>query len=114
MSFANAARGAAGIVFVLGACTTASQDRVGSYGAEMDAYILCKGTAARKIALQSGDPLSLAVAARGMCSQEDAALLQALLRTHRPQVAMQIMDRSRQRLVDFNASIIVDARSKRR
>jgi hypothetical protein len=98
---------------VLGACATSSQDRFQSYKAEMDAYMACNLAASKKVAPQSGDPVSLAIAARGMCAQEDVAYMYALMRQHRPQLAVQIMDRARERMIEFNASIIVSVRARR-
>lgn len=89
---------------------TAGQDKTSTYGAEMNAYIACNVYAARSIAKQTGDPLSLAVAARGMCPKEDHVLHQALLRAHRPAIATEIMSRTRTRILDGNAAAIVSVR----
>jgi hypothetical protein len=91
-----------------------AQDKSASYRSQIENYVDCNMSASRKIGKQLGDPVSLGLAARGMCLREDLALLDALRRQHRPDVAVQIMDGFRARILEANATDIVRTRMSSR
>lgn len=75
------------------------------------AYIDCNYANSVKIAKQNGDPLSLAVAASGMCSREASNLAQALAQQHGAATASQMMSNFEIKQVKANAAMIVNHRS---
>lgn len=99
-------------VFLTGCVTTASDNKLSQYKAEATAYIDCNIKASRIVALQEGDPISLGLAAQGVCAREELALTNALNRAHRPRVAARLIDDVRQDTVRSNASVIVKVRAR--
>jgi hypothetical protein len=95
-------------------CEGMGLDTSASYRPEIENYVDCNMSASRKVGKQPGDPVSLGLAARGMCVREDLALLDALRRQHRPDVAIQKMDGYRARTLEANASDIVRTRMSSR
>ena len=80
---------------------------------EMKAYVFCNLKAARFIAHQPGDRVSLAIAARGMCGKEDGVIAIAIQRTYStPEVALKILASTRNGQVEVNAAEIVRERER--
>lgn len=77
------------------------------------AYIECNLLASRAVAAQAGDPISLAVAAMGLCSKEKIAVRQSLLSTHSALVAEAMMQRADRVQIEENTAEIVRTRARR-
>ena len=58
-------------------------------------YVDCNLKNSRRIANQEGDPIALAMAARGMCQSEEFNLERALVRSFGSMRGMKILDRFR-------------------
>jgi hypothetical protein len=66
------------------------------------------------LALQSGDPLSLAIAARGPCEQAESDLRKALIAAYidlDPSVNQEALETARKKVLERNAAEIVAARA---
>jgi hypothetical protein len=100
------------VLIGLAGCTTGSNEpKSVAYKAEMNSYVRCNMVSARDIAKQPGDPLSLAVAAQGMCSSEEAAVTRAIRPTFSdPLAAERTMAKVNADMLKTNAGIIVKVR----
>src|SRR5262249_22205170 len=80
---------------------------------QLEKYRDCNIAAARGIATQSGDPMSLALAARGMCGQVEGPLRKALIDAYAdvPGISSHAIENVRQRRLDRNAAEIVAGRA---
>jgi hypothetical protein len=92
--------------------TTTSQTTAG-FGRELDDYIRCNANASRMIAAQPGDPISLAISARGICLRAETTLSEAIFAVHRPELARKLIEQTRESAVEVNASTIVKTRALR-
>lgn len=78
---------------------------------ELKAYYACNAKQARIAARQEGDPVSLGIAARGMCQREYGNLWDALLRVRGPGSAESLLNYTRKLVLEKNAAAIVSERS---
>ena len=87
--------------------------RVRLWQPELEKYRDCNNRAAIGIALQPGDPLSLATAARGMCSHYELELQSALVAAYAdiPGVGEHALQHVRQTILEYNVAEIVAARA---
>ena len=88
-------------------------DKARFYSRQMDAYLDCNIRAAQYVARQQGDPVSLGLAARGMCGKEDATLTEAVIKVYQGPMALRVMRLYREKTLETNAGAIVMARGKR-
>jgi hypothetical protein len=79
----------------------------------LEKYIECNVTAARGIALQPGDPMSLALAARGLCGQVEGPLRKALIDAFAdiPGASSHEIEGIRQKILERSAAEIVAVRA---
>jgi hypothetical protein len=75
-------------------------------------YILCNNAASRVVAPQQGDPISLAVAARGLCAKEEVALLNELKATKSEGAAYALLNGYKDAATESNTTEIVKARAR--
>jgi hypothetical protein len=84
-----------------------------SYAPQLDAYINCNRAAVRRVAMQPGDPVSLAYSARGMCVREDLALAVAVqdwaISSNVEEYTMRL---TREKMLENNAASIVAIRTR--
>lgn len=87
--------------------------RIERYKPELRAYASCNRKASRAVAPQTGDPVSLAIAARSLCRESEATLRKAIMAAldHDPGLAMRAMENARQSILENNAGDIVAARA---
>lgn len=106
-------RFASALLLVLTGCSTVPVGETAAlpFDVEGKAYYACNHRAARHVASQPGDPLSLGIAARGMCSADEAVLIEALRRSYEPGRALRMLERVRANVAEFNATTIVKARA---
>ncbi len=105
------------IGLALAGCVAASPKpsatRTVSYDPQLTAYINCNRAAVRSVAMQSGDPVSLAYAARGMCVREDLALAVAVQDwALSPDVEAYTLRLNREKMLENNAALIVSLRAR--
>src|SRR5262245_8940111 len=92
--------------------TSVAQDATQAWQRERKAYAGCNLAASRSIAQQQGDPLSLAMAALGMCGRERAALAIALSKVYRPSTVLSLLDLARRQQIEANAAAIAIERQR--
>ena len=90
-----------------------AQNTTNAFDRELKKYVHCNVTASRSIARQEGDLISLALAARGMCIREHAALSTALRRVYQPALVLRLLDRARSRQLESNAAAIAVVRQSK-
>ncbi|MBX9840276.1 MAG: hypothetical protein K2Z80_00555 [Xanthobacteraceae bacterium] len=95
---------------VLSACQTASGQS--DKPASLDAYISCNLAAARRVAGQPGDPISLAVAARGICLRQERQLSEELIATKGELRAHRVLQVYREGMLEANTAEIVKMRAR--
>ena len=95
-------------------CTATGAEPKSAYSSEMEAYIVCNLQASKAVSSQPGDPMSLAVAARGLCGNEELALNRAIDAAYRPDLALKIRDRLKMRTIEQNTTSIVTYRARAR
>src|SRR5215212_4058065 len=106
------------VVWGIGCCILLSpanarpDDKVRFYSRQMDAYLDCNIRASRYVARQQGDPVSLGLAARGMCSKEDAALTEAITKVYQGPMVLRVMRLYREKTLETNAGAIVTIRGR--
>ena len=88
-------------------------DKVRFYSRQMDAYLDCNVRASRYVARQQGDPVSLGLAARGMCIKEDAALTEAVAKVYQGPMVLRVIRLYREKTLETNAGAIVKVRGQR-
>ena len=81
----------------LSATPSPADFRSPSEDALLGAYVVCNLKNSRRIASQEGDPMSLAMAARGMCQSEELNLERDLVRSSGSMRGMKILDRFRKK-----------------
>ena len=74
---------------------------------ELKAYYACNANHARTLARQDGDPVSLSIAARGMCHRELSRLGDALIRVRAASTADSLLSFARKVVLERNAAVIV-------
>jgi outer membrane murein-binding lipoprotein Lpp len=93
--------------------TTQQTTQTVSYDPQLTAYINCNRAAVRAVAMQSGDPVSLAYAARGTCVREDLALAVAVqdwaISSNVEEYTMRL---AREKMLENNAASIVAIRTR--
>jgi hypothetical protein len=94
---------------LLSGCVTAGGGAL-PYESELRTYVECNFVASHTVARQAGDPLSLAIAARAMCSKEELSLERAIISHRGYSIAARAMENFRQTSVEQNAATIVNAR----
>jgi hypothetical protein len=89
------------------------RQRVRLWQPQLEKYRECNNHAANGIALRPGDPLSLATAARAMCSHYEVELQSALVAAYAdiPGVGEHALQRVRQTTLEYNVAEIVAARA---
>jgi hypothetical protein len=89
------------------------RQRVRLWQPQLEKYRDCNSHVANGIASHPGDPLSLAAAARGMCSHYEAELQSALVATYAdiPGVGEDALQRVRQTILEHDTAEIIAARS---
>jgi hypothetical protein len=80
---------------------------------ELSAYYSCNAKIASVVWQQPGDPMSLAVAARGTCQSEEAALALAMRRGRSVRFAEEMIKEARRVVVERNAASIVKYRARK-
>jgi hypothetical protein len=87
--------------------------RIERYKPELRAYASCNRKASRAVAPQTGDPVSLALAARNLCREPEATLRKAIMAAldNDPGLAMRAMEDARQSILENNAGDIVATRA---
>ena len=77
-------------------------------------YKACNRNASRLVAMQPGDPISLAVAARSLCKTEEANLRKAIYSayTNTPSFGIDTMEKVRKVILENNTGEIVASRAK--
>lgn len=88
--------------------------RLADWQPYLNKYVECNLHASKGIASQQGDPLSLAVAARGLCSSTEADLDKALHNAY-PSLSTYhaAIENARKTILEHNAAAIVAARAAR-
>lgn len=92
----------------MGGCQTTQQ--VGDYNAELLAYMRCNKAASAYVADQKSDPVSLAIAARGLCNREEIKLRSAVFSGRETETAERVMLTFRTSAVEDNTAEVVKAR----
>jgi hypothetical protein len=88
--------------------------RIERYRPQLRKYLDCNTASARGIALQQGDPGSLALAARGLCGKVEVELQKAIVDAFSdPGLGNHTMETARQTALEHNAAEIVAARAAR-
>ena len=89
------------------------RQRVRLWRPELEKYRACNNHAAKGIALRPGDPLSLATAARGMCSHYELELQSALVAAYAdiPGVGEHALQQVRQTILEYDVAEIVGVRA---
>jgi hypothetical protein len=100
------------IVLGISGCS-GSVDKGSAYKAQLDGYMACNLSASKVVSTQAGDPMALAIAARGLCGKEELALMQAVQGSHSPTAANRIIEMFRTRMVEENVTSIVTLRARR-
>lgn len=95
------------LTVTLAGCVT---DRAELHKDQQSAYLACNRVASSKVAPQPGDPVSLAVAAVGMCAYESAAFRAALDTTYNPAHVARLMRMYEGEAIKANTSWIVQDR----
>lgn len=100
------------LLLALSSVTVAAQDKydVDATKVERLDYLRCNQAAAQTVARLEGDPVSLAIAARGMCINAEIALKKAAIAAHGSQLASKMIDIARKIAADNNTAIIVKER----
>ena len=107
------------VLWGIGCCVLLSpvharpDDKARFYSRQMNAYLDCNIRASRYVARQQGDPVSLGLAARGMCGKEDAALTEAVIKVYQAPMALRVMRLYREKTLETNAGAIVTVRGQR-
>lgn len=84
------------------------------YRPQLRKYLACNTASAKGIAFQQGDPVSLALAARGLCGKVEAELQKAIVDAFSdPGLGNHTMETARQTALEHNAAEIVAARAAR-
>lgn len=78
---------------------------------EMKAYVQCNHDNATRFAKQSGDPVSLAIAAEASCARSKAALMRAWEAARGPGRALALTDSVEEAAIRSNTGTIVRVRA---
>jgi hypothetical protein len=90
--------------------------RIERYQPQARKYLDCNAAAAKGIALQQGDPVSLALAARGLCGRAEVELQKAIIDAYsdfNPGLGNHAIEIARQTALERNAAEIVAVRAVR-
>ena len=102
----------AGLLAAALSATPSSADFLSpSENALLGTYVVCNQKNSRRIASQEGDPIALAMAARGMCQSEEFNLERALVRSFGSTRGTKILDRFRKLSFESNVTLIVSDRA---
>jgi hypothetical protein len=87
--------------------------RMETWKPTLQAYVSCNRSASRAVAPQTGDPVSLAVAARNLCRTSEANLRKAIYAAYEdnPTFGIETMDKTRRSILENNTGDIVAARA---
>lgn len=101
-------------VIALVGCSTTHQPSSGPspFEPQMKEYINCNLSNSSKIARQSGDPVSLGVAAHGMCGRSAADLSEAMAAHRGPAFATDMMSSFERKQIQSNAALIARIRNQ--
>jgi hypothetical protein len=79
----------------------------------LDGYVKCNLAASRRVASQSGDAATLALAARGLCLKEEQRLYQELANEHGEITGHRLLQVYRDGVFEGNTTEVVRARGSR-
>jgi hypothetical protein len=94
-----------------------SQAQIADYDRRLETlreYSACNRNASRIVAVQPGDPISLAVAARNLCRSDEVKLRNAIYAAYsdNPSFGMEAMEKIRKSILENNTGEIVAYRAK--
>lgn len=89
-----------------------AQAQMAAYDIELRAYSVCNAKAAGQFAHQPGDPLTLAIAAKGSCGPEAGVLVKAMIQTVGVESANRRMRGYERTTIEGNAALIAKLRAE--